>query len=61
MGSFRLDKGGRVNRDKPVSFRFNGRQLTGFEGDTIASALLANNVRQVLPTRCLDTFVCFLM
>lgn len=47
MGSFRLDKGGRVNRDKPVSFRFNGRQLTGFEGDTIASALLANNVRQV--------------
>ena len=46
-GSFRLDKGGRVNQDKPVSFRFNGRQLTGFEGDTIASALLANNVRQV--------------
>ena len=47
MGSFRLDKGGRVNRDKPVSFRFNGRQFIGFEGDTIASALLANNVRQV--------------
>ena len=47
MGAYRLKKGGRINRDKEVSFRFNGRSLNGFEGDTIASALLANNVRQV--------------
>ncbi len=47
MGAYRLNKGGRINRDKEVFFRFNGRRLKGFEGDTIASALLANNVRQV--------------
>lgn len=38
---FRTD-GGRVDRLKPVRFRFDGRELTGFEGDTLASALLAN-------------------
>ena len=47
MGAYRLKEGGRINRDKKVSFRFNRRRLTGFEGDTIASALLANDVRQV--------------
>jgi heterotetrameric sarcosine oxidase alpha subunit len=34
--------GGRINRNKPVKFRFDGRQMHGFEGDTLASALLAN-------------------
>ena len=47
MGAYRLKEGGIINRDKKVSFRFNKRRLTGFEGDTIASALLANDVRQV--------------
>ena len=47
MVAYRLKEGGRINRDKKVSFRFNRRRLTGFEGDTIASALLANDVRQV--------------
>lgn len=28
-----------------LAFTFNGRQLTGFEGDTIASALWANGYR----------------
>ncbi|MDH3281832.1 MAG: 2Fe-2S iron-sulfur cluster-binding protein, partial [Gammaproteobacteria bacterium] len=43
----RLAAGGRINRDKPVAFVFNGRQYQGFEGDTLASALLANDVRLV--------------
>ena len=47
MGGYRLEKGGLIHRDKPVAFSFNGRKLSGFEGDSIASALLAGNVRQV--------------
>jgi sarcosine oxidase subunit alpha len=39
----RFESGGRIDRAKPVGFRFNGKQLMGFEGDTLASALLANN------------------
>jgi hypothetical protein len=31
----------------PVDFRFDGRALRGIEGDTVASALLANGVRVV--------------
>ncbi|MEO0665599.1 MAG: 2Fe-2S iron-sulfur cluster-binding protein, partial [Pseudomonadota bacterium] len=42
--STRLAKGGRlIDRTKPVSFSFNGKRLKGFEGDTLASALLAND------------------
>ncbi|MGB2201969.1 MAG: 2Fe-2S iron-sulfur cluster-binding protein, partial [Pseudooceanicola atlanticus] len=42
--STRLTQGGaRIDRTKPVSFRFNGQQLKGYEGDTLASALLAND------------------
>ena len=36
---------GLIDRDRPVTFRFDGRQYTGFEGDTLASALLAAGVR----------------
>ncbi|AZV78999.1 sarcosine oxidase subunit alpha family protein [Parasedimentitalea marina] len=32
---------------KPVTFSFNGRHLVGLEGDTLASALLANGVHLV--------------
>ena len=40
----RLDnKGERINRKKRLSFLFNGKKLIGYEGDTIASALLAND------------------
>ncbi|MCG5476318.1 MAG: (2Fe-2S)-binding protein, partial [Sinorhizobium fredii] len=42
MTSYRLDKGGLVNRTMPLSFTFDGRPMQGFEGDTLASALLAN-------------------
>jgi len=41
----RLDSGGdAIDRSRVVSFTFDGRELTGFEGDTLASALLANGV-----------------
>ncbi|SEJ98697.1 sarcosine oxidase subunit alpha [Sphingobium sp. AP50] len=42
---FRLDTGGLIDRSRPLSFTFGGRSYIGFEGDTLASALLANGVR----------------
>ena len=46
--SFRLDKKiGYINRDKKISFTFNGKKYLGYEGDTLASALLANGVHLV--------------
>jgi sarcosine oxidase subunit alpha len=39
--------GTRLDRSRTVSFRFNGRVLQGLQGDTLASALLANDVRLV--------------
>ena len=45
--SFRLDKGGHINRNKKISFKFNGKKYFGYEGDTLASALLANGVHLV--------------
>jgi heterotetrameric sarcosine oxidase alpha subunit len=39
----RLAKGGRIDRAKPVAAGFDGKPLTGFAGDTLASALLAGN------------------
>jgi sarcosine oxidase subunit alpha len=42
--STRLATHGRLlNKDRAVRFTFNGKQLRGFEGDTLASALLAND------------------
>ncbi|HEV2896811.1 MAG TPA: FAD-dependent oxidoreductase [Pseudaminobacter sp.] len=43
----RLLAGGRIDRSQPVDFTFDGRELTGFRGDTLASALLANGVNLV--------------
>ncbi|MBS0976249.1 2Fe-2S iron-sulfur cluster-binding protein, partial [Serratia rubidaea] len=40
----RLADGGRIDRSRPLNFRFNGQTLQGFAGDTLASALLANGV-----------------
>ena len=39
----RLATGGRLDRGKPLAARFDGAPITGFTGDTLASALLANN------------------
>lgn len=46
-GSTRLPQGGRIDRNRPVTFKFNNRTLSGYAGDTVASALLANGVRIV--------------
>ena len=43
----RLPEGGRVDRDAPFTFTFNGEKYQGFRGDTLASALLANGVHLV--------------
>ncbi len=43
----RLPSGGRIDRDRPVRFSFNGREMRGFAGDTLASALLAHGVATV--------------
>jgi sarcosine oxidase subunit alpha len=40
----RLSKGGRINRNQPLTFTFNGENYQGFSGDTLAAALLANGV-----------------
>ena len=44
---FRLPKIGLVDRNAPLTFRFDGQSFSGFRGDTLASALLANGVRLV--------------
>ncbi|AOK32097.1 MULTISPECIES: sarcosine oxidase subunit alpha family protein [Burkholderia] len=43
----RLGTGGRINRAQPLTFTFNGRTYQGYQGDTLASALLANGVHFV--------------
>ena len=43
----RLDSGGLIERAAPLSFVWNGRRLHGYDGDTLASALLANGERLV--------------
>lgn len=43
----RIDGKGLVDRDAPLSFSFDGKAYQGFDGDTLASALLANDVRLV--------------
>ncbi|MCT4610641.1 MAG: sarcosine oxidase subunit alpha family protein [Pelagimonas sp.] len=37
--------GGLIDRSETFSFRFDGQDYTGHKGDTLASALLANDVR----------------
>lgn len=47
MGAFRLAAGGTVDRNKRLAIRWDGRTLQAFEGDTLASALLAHGERIV--------------
>jgi sarcosine oxidase subunit alpha len=35
-------KGSRIDRSKTLSFSFDGKKLSGFEGDTVASAVMAS-------------------
>jgi heterotetrameric sarcosine oxidase alpha subunit len=46
-GPFRLAEGGLVDRKRSLAFRFDGKPLSGFAGDTLASALLGAGVRVV--------------
>ncbi len=47
MNAYRADQGGRVERGASVAFSFNGTNLSGVKGDTLASALLANGIHFV--------------
>jgi sarcosine oxidase subunit alpha len=44
---FRTTAGGRIDRAQPLRFSFDGRNYHGVQGDTLASALLANGVHLV--------------
>jgi sarcosine oxidase subunit alpha len=43
-GRFRAASGGRIDRALALRFSFDGRSFAGLEGDTLASALLANGL-----------------
>ncbi|MFG2276391.1 sarcosine oxidase subunit alpha family protein [Streptomyces chartreusis] len=43
---FRHPTRGRIRRDEPLTFTFDGTEYQGFRGDTLASALLAGGVIQ---------------
>ena len=45
--NFRIKDKGYINRNKPINFKFNGKNYVGYEGDTFASALLANGIHLV--------------
>ncbi len=47
MSAFRTASGGRIDRAAPLRFTFDGRAYHGAQGDTLASALLANGVHLV--------------
>ena len=44
---FRTADGGRIDREQVLRFSFDGRAYEGYAGDTLASALLANDVHLV--------------
>ncbi len=43
----RLTTGGALDRSQQIPFTFNGQTYLGFKGDTLASALIANDVKLV--------------
>jgi sarcosine oxidase subunit alpha len=48
VNSHRINKPhSRINLQQPLSFTFDGKNYQGFDGDTLASALLANGVRMI--------------
>ncbi|MUZ62427.1 sarcosine oxidase subunit alpha [Agrobacterium vitis] len=47
MTSYRLKSGGLVDRKTALPFTFDGKAMSGFAGDTLASALLANGQQLV--------------
>ena len=47
MSIKRLDNFGKINRKKVLSFSWENKNHFGYEGDSLASALLANNIQIV--------------
>ncbi len=47
MTAQRLSKGGHIDRTRPLTFSWDGNPMSGYTGDTLASALMANG-EQVL-------------
>ncbi|SEA59030.1 sarcosine oxidase subunit alpha family protein [Rubrimonas cliftonensis] len=45
MTGARLPEGGLIDRARPLGFTFDGKPFAGFQGDTLASALIASGVR----------------
>jgi heterotetrameric sarcosine oxidase alpha subunit len=43
MSARRLESGGRIDRQKRIDFTWDGRDMKGYAGDSLASALLARN------------------
>jgi sarcosine oxidase, subunit alpha len=43
--TYRHETRGHIDRSRPISFSFNGQPCLGFVGDTLASALLANDIQ----------------
>src|SRR4051812_12844706 len=44
VSAHRLANGGLIDRAQPLSFSFDGQAYSGYAGDTLASALIANGV-----------------
>lgn len=44
---YRLGSGGLIDRSQPLCFRFDHLEMTGYAGDSLSAALLANGVRLV--------------
>ena len=47
MTSLRKKNYGKINRDKRILFTWDNKEYSGYEGDSLASALLANDIRIV--------------
>ncbi len=45
--NFRLESGEGINQTEKISFKFNGKALFGYKGDSLASALLANGIHLI--------------
>ena len=47
MSSQRIDNFGKINRDKELRFKWENKNYFGYDGDSLASAMLANNIKIV--------------
>ena len=47
MTAQRLISGGRIDRNKVIKFSWDGHSMNGYPGDTLASALMANNEKVI--------------